>query len=320
MAAVSTAPRPILCVNPNAAIDKTITVENFTLDKIHRPQAVTPTPGGKGCNVARVLKVLGEAPIVTGWVGGYAGRYIESGLRDEGIGVAFTHTQCESRTCLSIFDPVNHTLTEIYEYGEPVSRAAQRSFCSRYRALLETCALVTMSGSLPAEVPEDFYRNLITWAHEAHVPVLLDSSREPLRLGLEARPRLVKPNRFELRTLLGRDLSSLDELVKAADDVACRWTTTVVVSLGAEGAVASTGEGTWQARPPVVPAQNAVGSGDAMLAGLALGLAHGYAFEDVLRLGVAAGAANTLTIGAGRLRREDVDTILPDVMVQRLKG
>lgn len=319
MSTASTAPRPILCVNANAAIDKTITVENFTLDKIHRPLAVTPTPGGKGCNVARVLKTLGEAPIVTGWVGGYTGRYIESGLRAEGIGTAFAHTRCESRTCLSIFDPVNHTLTEIYEYGEPVSRAAQRAFYNRYRALLKACVLVTISGSLPAEVPEDFYRDLITWAHHADVPVLLDSSREPLRLGLEARPCLVKPNRFELRTLLGRDLRSQDEIVEAAEDLARRSTSMVVVSLGAEGAVAARGENTWQSWPPVVPAQNAVGSGDAMLAGLAFGLAHDYAFEDVLRLGVAAGAANTLTIGAGRLRREDVDAILPNVVVRRLK-
>jgi tagatose 6-phosphate kinase len=214
MSTASTAPRPILCVNANAAIDKTITVENFTLDKIHRPLAVTPTPGGKGCNVARVLKTLGEAPIVTGWVGGYTGRYIESGLRAEGIGTAFAHTRCESRTCLSIFDPVNHTLTEIYEYGEPVSRAAQRAFYNRYRALLGACVLVTISGSLPAEVPEDFYRDLITWAHHADVPVLLDSSREPLRLGLEA-DHAGEPDRSSCARC-SADLRSQDEIVEAA--------------------------------------------------------------------------------------------------------
>ena len=319
MLTAATAQRPILCVNPNAAIDKTVVVHNFSLDKIHRPQAVVSAAGGKGCNVTRVLRILGETPIVTGWVGGHAGRYIEAGLRAEGISPAFTHSGFESRTCLSIYDPLNHTLTEIYESGEPVSGAAQRAFCTRYRALLERCALVTLSGSLPVAVPDSLYADLIRWAHRAGVPVLLDSSREPLRLGLAAGPSLIKPNRFELCTLLGQDLTSFDQIVAAARGLSCRHATAVVVSLGAEGAVAVSAEATWHARPPPVLAQSAVGSGDAMLAGLAIGLTHGQTLEQALRLAVAAGAANTLTIGAGRLKREDVDAILPGVTVQRLQ-
>ena len=319
MLTAATAQGPILCVNPNAAIDKTVVVHNFSLDKIHRPQAVVSAAGGKGCNVARVLRILGETPIVTGWVGGHAGRYIEAGLRSEGISPAFTHSGFESRTCLSIYDPLNHTLTEIYESGEPVSGAAQRAFCTRYRALLERCALVTLSGSLPVAVPDSLYADLIRWAHRAGVPVLLDSSREPLRLGLAAGPSLIKPNRFELCTLLGQDLTSFDQIVAAARGLSCRHATAVVVSLGAEGAVAVSAEATWHAQPPPVLAQSAVGSGDAMLAGLAIGLTHGQTLEQALRLAVAAGAANTLTIGAGRLKREDVDAILPGVTVQRLQ-
>jgi tagatose 6-phosphate kinase len=315
----STVPRPILCVNPNAAIDKTIVVDNFSLDKIHRPQRVVSTAGGKGCNVARVLKTLGEMPIVTGWVGGHAGRYIEAALRTEGIRPAFARSDCESRTCLSIYDSLNHTLTEIYESGEPVSGAALRTFFRRYRALLEACSLVTLSGSLPVGVPASLYADLIHLAHRAGVPVLLDSSGEPLRLGMSAGPRLIKPNRFELCALLGQDLISFDQIVAAAHDLSRRHATTVVVSLGAEGAVAVSAGAIWQARPPAVQAQSAVGSGDAMLAGLAIGLTRGQPLEEALRLGVAAGAANTLTIGAGRLKRENVDEILPGVTIQRLQ-
>ncbi len=94
----------ILCVNPNPAIDKTVVVPGFRLNTIHRPANVLALPGGKGCNVARALVTLGEPAMVTGWVGGHAGRFIEEGLAAEGIGAAFVHTVAESRTCLSILD------------------------------------------------------------------------------------------------------------------------------------------------------------------------------------------------------------------------
>ena len=110
----------ILCVNPNAAIDKTVVVSQFRLNEIHRPQQVVAIPGGKGCNVARALKCLGEVPTVSGWVGGFAGQFIEAGLRREDIEAAFVQTAFELRTCLSILDPDNHTLTELYEKGDPV--------------------------------------------------------------------------------------------------------------------------------------------------------------------------------------------------------
>ncbi len=310
--------RSILCVNPNPAIDKVVTVENYALNAIHRPQAVVASPGGKGCNVARVLRALGESPVVTGWVGGYAGRFIESGLRAEGIRAAFVHTQFESRTCLSVLDPAHHTMTEIYERGEPISRVALAAFRRRYRALLPSCSLVTLSGSLPAQVPGDFYAELITTAREAGVPALLDTSGESLRLGLEARPRLVKPNRYELCALVGQDLASQTEVAEVAKEVAHCWKTDVVVSLGAEGAIAATGHGIWYAQPPAVAAVSTVGSGDAMLAGLASGLTHDYSFVDSLRLGIAAGAANTLNIGAGQVRPEDVKSILAGVIIQQL--
>src|SRR5512145_1817250 len=92
----------ILCLNLNAAIDKTIVVSSFEIDRIHRPESVVALAGGKGCNVGRALKTLGGKPVVSGWVGGFAGQFIEAGLRREGIQTDFIHADFESRTCTSI--------------------------------------------------------------------------------------------------------------------------------------------------------------------------------------------------------------------------
>src|SRR5512147_2165609 len=110
----------ILCLNLNAAIDKTIVVSSFAVNKIHRPESVISLAGGKGCNAARALKTLGEFPVVSGWVGGFAGQFIETELKLEGIQTDFVQTDFESRTCTSILDREKGTMTEIYEKGEAV--------------------------------------------------------------------------------------------------------------------------------------------------------------------------------------------------------
>lgn len=154
----------ILCVNANAAIDKTMVVSPFRLNAIHRPRQVLALAGGKGANVARALRRLGEHPVVTGWAGGYNGHFIAAGLRAEGIEPAFVALDSESRTCLSILDPEAGTLTEIYEQGEPVRPAALEAFTDLFRSIVGRYAAITLSGSLPPGAPADFYGQLLALA------------------------------------------------------------------------------------------------------------------------------------------------------------
>ncbi|HML20622.1 MAG TPA: 1-phosphofructokinase family hexose kinase [Aggregatilinea sp.] len=305
----------ILCVNPNAAIDKTVIVRSFQLDEIHRPEQVMAFPGGKGCNVARALKTLGDQPVVTGWVGGFAGGFIEAGLRREGIETAFVQTDFESRTCLSILDPDRNTLTEIYEKGEPVPPEQVEALKVRFREVVATCAAVTFSGSLPAGVPTDFYAQLIAIAREAGVLVLLDSSGDALRQGVAAKPDLIKPNKKEFSDLAQRPLTSLNDYAAAAADISAHYGAVVVLSMGPDGALAAKGRDVLHARPPQVDAKSAVGSGDCMLAGLAYGLTHGFTLGEAIRYGAAAGTANTLRLGAGNFALEDFERIRPTVEI-----
>ena len=143
----------ILCLNLNAAIDKTIVVSSFELNKIHRPEFVIALAGGKGCNVARALKTFKEEPVVSGWVGGFAGQFIETRLRREGIQTDFVYTDFESRTCTSILDRENQTMTEIYEKGEPIPAKKVEELQTRIRAAIQNYKAVTLSGSLPPGVP-----------------------------------------------------------------------------------------------------------------------------------------------------------------------
>ena len=306
----------ILCVNLNASIDKTIVVDGFQLGDIHRPEAVKSLAGGKGCNVARALQTFGEKPVVTGWVGGTAGQFIENGLKAEGIACDFVHTDFESRTCTSILDSRNQALTEIYENGDPVPPEKVAEMLAHFQRIVGNYDAVSLSGSIPPGVPQDVYAQLIEIAHEANVPAFLDSSREALLQGVAAKPFLIKPNETEVSILAGRQLKTLSEFASGASEISIRYETIVVLSMGKEGAMAAKGEEVVHVQNPPVDAQSAVGSGDSMLAGLVYGFAHGFSLAEAVTQGVAAGTANTLSLGAGQFSMGDFEAVRAKVTVQ----
>jgi len=300
----------ILCVNLNAAIDKTIVVDSFQLGDIHRPESVKSLAGGKGCNVARALQTFGEKPIVTGWVGGSAGRFIENELEKEGIATDFVYTDFESRTCTSILDSSNQAMTEIYEKGDPVPSEKVSEMLVRFREILGGITAVSLSGSIPPGVPLDIYAQLINIAHEANVPTFLDSSKDALLHGVAAKPFLIKPNETEVAILAQQEVKELTDFKAAASDISVGYETIVILSLGKDGALAAQNGKVVQIRNPRVDAKSAVGSGDSMLAGLVHGFAQGFDLQEAVRYGVAAGTANTLTIGAGIFQKQDFTGIL----------
>jgi tagatose 6-phosphate kinase len=308
----------ILCLNPNAAIDKTIVVPSFAIDRIQRPESVISLAGGKGCNVARGLKTLGETPVVTGWVGGFAGQFIETELQREGIQTGFIHTDFESRTCTSILDSSNGTMTEIYEVGEAVPQEKVEELRTQIRALIGNYEAVTLSGSLPPGVPPDFYAGIIEIARQAGVLTFLDSSGDALRQGAEARPFFVKPNEIEAKSLLGIEPDQPVDFVQAALQISMEYQTNVLLSMGAQGAIAAHGPEAFIVKSPAVEAKSAVGSGDCTLAGLTYGILRGSSFEVALACAVAAGAANTLTIGAGQFKWEDFERLRDQVQIHNI--
>lgn len=305
----------ILCLNLNAAIDKTIVVSSFEINKIHRPESVLTLAGGKGCNVARALKILREIPVVSGWVGGFAGQFIETELHREGVQTDFVHTDFESRTCTSILDHEKQTMTEIYELGESVPLRKINELRDHILKVIGQYKAVTLSGSLPPGVPFSFYADLIKIARNENVLTFLDTSGEALRKGIEAAPFFVKPNEAEAKSLLGVEQNDSLDFAQAAAEISKRYETNVLLSLGANGAVAAQAEEIFIVKSPSVEAKSAVGSGDCMLAGVTYGFLQGLSFEEAISCGVAAGTANTLTIGAGQFKIEDFEWLRDQIQV-----
>ena len=201
----------IITVTLNAAIDKTLAVPNFRLGRRHRAVEQTAMAGGKGVNVARALKALGQPVIATGVAGGPTGTRIIEPLTDEGILNDFVRIREESRTSTAVIDPTSGEQTEINEYGPLVSEAELELFVDKLLYLAKGAAVCVFSGSLPRGVEPGLYGRLIEELKRLGVTTVLDSEGEPLPIATRKGPDLVSPNELEAEGLVGREFADEED-------------------------------------------------------------------------------------------------------------
>ncbi|MEU3409788.1 1-phosphofructokinase family hexose kinase [Streptomyces sp. NPDC006658] len=307
----------ILTVTLNTALDITYRVRSLRPHTSHRVSEVTERPGGKGVNVARVLAALGHEVTVTGFAGGGTGEALRSMLAEVpgGPADALVAVSGASRRTVAVVDELTGDTTQLNEPGPQITPAEWAGFLRRYQELLPDASAVALCGSLPPGVPVGAYAGLVRAARSAGVPVLLDTSGEPLRRGVAARPDVIKPNAEELAELTGSH-----EPLRATQDARRRGAHAVVASLGAEGLLAVTPEGHWRAAPPARVPGNPTGAGDSAVAGLLSGLAERLPWPDRLIRATALSAATVRAPAAGEFDRAVYAELLGRVRVTGVAG
>ncbi|MGW7491129.1 1-phosphofructokinase family hexose kinase [Streptomyces sp. NPDC054786] len=300
----------ILTVTLNAALDITYRVPQLLPHTTNRITEVSERPGGKGLNVARVLAALGHRVVATGFAGGGTGEALHALLAETEVTDALVPVGGATRRTVAVVDASSGDTTQLNEPGPTVSPAEWDTFLGTYRELLGEARAVALCGSLPPGVPVDVYARLTRAARSAGVPVLLDTSGEPLRRGLAARPDLAKPNADELAALTGST-----EPLRAARDARRRGAHAVAASLGPDGMLAVTADGTWQAVPPRRIAGNPTGAGDSAVAGLLSGLVEELPWPDRLTRAVALSAATVRAPAAGEFDAATYEELLRTVRV-----
>lgn len=298
----------ILTVTLNAALDITYKVAALTPHTTHRVGEVTERPGGKGVNVARVLAALGHETVVTGFAGGSTGAVLREMLAPLAPHDALVECAGTTRRTLAVADETSGDTTQLNEPGPAIAPEEWTAFLSSYDSLLREAEAVALCGSLPPGIHVGAYAELVRRARAAEVPVLLDTSGEPLRRGIAARPDLIKPNADELAQLTGSR-----EPLRATRDARRRGAHTVVASLGPDGLLAATPDGTWQAGPPEPVKGNPTGAGDSAVAGLLSGLITGLSWPERLSRAVALSAATVLAPAAGEFDAAAYADLLPRI-------
>ena len=310
----------IITVTLNAAIDKTLAVPNFRLGRRHRAVEQTSMAGGKGVNVARALKALGQPVIATGVAGGPTGTRIIEQLTEEAILNDFVRIREESRTSTAVVDPTSNEQTEINERGPSVSEGELELFVDKLLYLAKGAAVCVFSGSLPRGVPVDLYAKLISEIEKLGVVTVIDSEGEALRLATRAEPTVVTPNELEAEELVGHEFSDAQDRLAAVDEIIELGAREAIITLPS-GCVAMVGSHSDRElyrvtiEPGVVEARSTVGSGDAFLAGYVAARYGERPPADCLRFAVACGAESVQHFGAGVVNPREVERLLPEVDV-----
>ncbi len=312
----------IITVTLNAALDKTLEVPNFTPGRRHRTVDQTTMPGGKGVNIARAIKRLGQPVIATGLAGGATGNRIIEELNDGGILNAFVRVREESRTNTAVLDPTTGLHTEVNERGPSVSAHEFELFREKLLYLIKGASICVFAGSLPRGMEPDVYAGLIRDVRKLGVMTILDTEGEPLRLAMRAEPDLVSPNELEGEELVGHEFNDINDRAQAVAEM---------TRLGAREAIMTVSDGCYahvledgfptlhRVRIEEQETRSTIGSGDAFLAGYVASRYVGRPPVECLRFGVACGAESTQHFGAGLIDPGKVERLLDEVEAERLE-
>jgi 1-phosphofructokinase family hexose kinase len=310
----------IITVTLNAAIDKTLAVPNFRLGRRHRAVEQTSMAGGKGVNVARALKSLGQPVIATGVAGGPNGMRIIEQLTEEAILSDFVRIREESRMSTAVVDPTSGEQTEINERGPLLTEAELELFVDKLLYLAKGAEICVFSGSLPRGVDPDVYARLVTELRKLGVTTVLDSEGDALLLGTRAEPTVISPNELEAEELVGHEFSDDQDRLTGLHEIAELGAGEAIMTM-ASGCLALLGSPErmlYRATLDPLEPVSRVGSGDAFLAGYVAARYGGRPPEDCVRFGVACGAESTQHFGAGVLDPREVERLALEVRVETL--
>jgi 1-phosphofructokinase len=309
----------ILTVTLNPSLDRTIEVASLARGALIRGTATRLDPGGKGVNVARALA---EHQIKTRAVlplGGPDGERLLDLLTRAGIDAVAVPVHASTRSNVSLVEP-DGTVTKVNEPGARLSQAEIENVVEAVLTAATGADWVVLCGSLPPGMSTDVYGRIGTALKRGGTSVAIDTSGPPLREALAARPSLVKPNREELAEAAGRPLSTLRDVLEAANGLLAQGADAVLASLGPDGALLVERAGATYGRSTVTSPRSTVGAGDAMLAGF---LAAGGKGAEAMRSALAWGAAAVTLPGSrmpstSHLRPDDVHLFTEIDLTQHL--
>ncbi len=284
----------IVTVTLNPAVDRICTLEYMYKGQSNLLQEIQDVPGGKGVNVAKVLRQFHLPVTCLGFLGGYSGKMIEEEVTKLGADCRFTKIKGNTRTNLCILEAEGRA-TQLMDPGYRVTEEELENWKKEFQNTLQDCELIAFCGSVPKGVPTDIYFHLISLCKKLGIKTVLDTSGEALKEGVEAKPDMIKPNREELEALVGYKLSTREMVVKEAKRMVSSGIGKVIVSLGEEGMLYCDKDITIYEKARDVSVVNTLGCGDSAVASLIMSELNEDAPIDSIKKAVALSAANATT-------------------------
>lgn len=282
----------IYTVTLNPSIDYIVRVTDLELGQLNRADSQDKYPGGKGINVSRILQRLGTPTTALGFIGGFTGDFIQKTLQSEEVICDFTPINCDTRINIKLKADAE---TEINGQG-PLLTSQDINHLKEKLAGVQAGDIVVLAGSLPSQLPIDFYNQLIEIIKEKQADFVIDTTGDSLLQALAHGPLLIKPNHHELAEMFETQFTSITDMLPYGQKLLQMGAKNVLVSLGKDGALLFTPNGSYRSTPIKGTLKNSVGAGDSMVAGFISQLAlNRQNIKSALTYGVACGSATAFS-------------------------
>jgi len=281
----------IITLTINPSVDRTVMVDRLVFEDRAYILSRGDSPGGRGINASRVLHSYGASTLAVVTSGGATGEKLAKLLAKCGFPVKVVSIESEIRTNFTIVDRQGLAV-KLNELGPPVTAAELARVEKVIASRLDGASWLMLCGSVPPDVPADFYTKLIRMARDRNVKTLLDTDGDALLHGVEAGPTVVTPNQPEAERLLNRALITRAHFIEAATRIKAMGAESVLLSLGSRGVIAVNENQLLEVIPPRIDAVSPIGAGDALAAAYVWATTKKKDFADCVRWAVAAGTAS----------------------------
>lgn len=308
----------ILTVTLNPSVDINYKIDDFQIDGTNRTGDISKTFGGKGLNVARVVKQLDARVGASGFLGGHLGQFIRDEIDKSEIQDYFIEIEGCTRNCIAVIHDGRQT--EILESGPVIQEKEQQQFMNTLSELMENTKIITISGSLPKGLDDRFYSRILEMAEQLNVKVLLDTGGRLLdtTLSCDFKPFFIKPNREEFGELIGLEEINEMQVLETLKMDQMASISLIVVTLGDQGAYVKYNNVIYKAEVPKVHAINPVGSGDSVVAGFAVGLSRNMHDSKLIKFGLSMGILNAMESETGSIDTNNIEWCMKKITLEKL--
>jgi 1-phosphofructokinase family hexose kinase len=305
----------ILSAGLTPAWQQILVFDRLTPGEVNRAKDAVWCGSGKVLNAGLAAHHLGGPTITLAPLGGPPLLEIEREFAEMGMPRRWIRTEAATRVCTTLLDHSKGQITELVENGRPLSDGELREYLDAYCEEAARSDVAVIVGSLPAETPASYYRELVA---ATPCPAVLDFRGEGLTSVLDLKPFVVKPNREELGHTVGRELDDDAALVKAMRELNRRGAQWVVITEGAKPVWVSSAEHIYRLVPPRIEnVVNPIGCGDSLAAGIAWATRRGDSIVDAVRLGIGAAGDNLGKLLPCRLELNNAKRLAEMVVVER---
>jgi len=308
----------IVAAGLSPAWQQILVFEKIAVGEVNRAAEAVWCASGKVLNVARAASSLGARVETVCPLGGPASAAVREEFSADGIPARWIMTDWPTRVCTTLIERASGRVTELVENAPDIHPDELELFETEYTTLSRSADLAVLTGSLPDVAehgkPVELYRRMLENTPRA----ILDVRGPELHAALRERPLLVKPNREELASTVGRTLPDDAAVLEAMRELNAAGAASVLVSAGGSDLLLTSQTAAWRFRPPHVSVVNPIGCGDCLAAGIAVALDEGAEMLDAVRFGIGAAADNLGQLLPARLDRRRIARFADRVVVNSL--